>query len=267
MKIRYAIRTVGPKVGAIGGLLLLASVPAGCEPDMLAVETQTPTFLVTTLPGAVGQPCQFSWPIQADDQDSLAPDLTSFPTCAPIQRTDGVLGVNDQACPLDCLEMPSMACDQMICTATAVWDDPGHVNGQCFEEQVDGASVVRCEGYCTRPCQAEADCPAGMRCEPVAPFGPIMACQDPEAWDDACMPNCVPAGEVPTGQQTACPSADPQDPLYDDFASCWQDDFAQCCACLCYQFCPLVEMRFCRLADWREDLFPGGVSQAEDCGP
>lgn len=44
-------------------------------------------------------------------------------------------------------------------------------DGLCLvhERPAPGQALARVPGYCSRRCQADADCPAGMACEPLPP--------------------------------------------------------------------------------------------------
>jgi hypothetical protein len=240
----------------------------------------------------IGQPCAFSWPLTETSPENVEVDCHQFPTCAPLQNTGQQpqeAPANDN-CPVDCIQLPSLECTNLICVATQVEEPSGDLpkeqlmNGQCSAdlvtsgratcEEKDQSGTVTysapygCEGYCTKECLSDASCPKGYRCAPMAPFGENLRCEDeaewggdvevPESRDTRCTEDCLPAG-ADLGEGKKCPSSIEGDPKYVyDYALCDQKAYNRCCACMCYRFCPLLTKKFCRKIAWDQNLFPAG---------
>ena len=239
--------------------------------------------LAGILPGcvddAIGQPCTFSWPATEDKTD-----CTDLPRCHPLEALVGseVPGAEParDACPVDCIQLPSLECTNLICVATQV--DEGadaymHMNGRCnadvprtecmggSPDTETGQADWGCSGYCTKECLSDASCPKGYRCAPMAPFGDNLGCEVEEDWGENCTESCTPAGDTPDGTTVTCPASGGADP---DYALCDYGDYAKCCTCICYRFCPLLTKKFCRKVQWDEGMFPDGVvneNVAQDC--
>ena len=215
----------------------------------------------------IGQPCTFSWPRDVDGVE----DCESFPTCAPLQLTSGAVTVNNDSCPIDCIQLPSLQCENLICVATQVEGDFVHMNGQCDEELAKSTvgcpnAPLGCMGYCTKACLSDASCPKGYSCSPMAPFGSTLNCSDEAKWQTECTATCFENGQDP-GTGVTCPSSDSGDPGYDPaYGVCDQADYGRCCACICYRFCPLINRKFCRKSSWDEGMFPDAITEAAECG-
>ncbi len=223
----------------------------------------------------IGQPCTFNWPVNAEDE-TICED---YPACAPLQDTGGVIGDEpaNTNCPVDCIQLPSLECTNLICVATQV-ESSAEVdgatlpreqlmNGQCSADVVrtectaDGEAAFGCMGYCTKECLSDASCPKGYRCARMAPFGENLRCDDETLWGDGggdsglqCTDSCLPTG-TDLGGGDVCPASDAEDP---DYSVCDLKEYRRCCSCLCYRFCPLLTKKFCRKVDWDQKLFPNG---------
>ncbi len=213
----------------------------------------------------IGQPCMFDWPRDAAN----IPDCSSYPRCHPLQKVQsGDVSINNDACPIDCIQMPSLECENLICVATQIGDDAQHMNGQCYDVQpgepshdcpADQTPKVRCMGYCTKECLTDAGCPKGYSCSAMAPFETTLNCEKESEWSTACTDDC---NNPPP--MADCPTSDPTDPGYDPtYAKCNQTAYASCCACICYQFCPLLSKKFCRKSNWDQGMFPDATSNAQ----
>ena len=215
----------------------------------------------------IGQPCTFSWPRDADGNINC----NDYPTCAPLQDTSKPLGVNNDACPQDCIQLPSLQCENLICVATQIPGNVSNMNGQCSEEITGSAECpdapMGCTGYCSKECLSDASCPKGYSCVHMAPFGTNLNCEDEKDWDTSCTTSasCVKAGESPPDNPSiVCPTSDPDDPNR-AFSVCDQGAYQQCCTCLCYRYCPLLEKKFCRRDTWDDTLFPNAKTNRGDC--
>jgi len=240
----------------------------------------------------IGQPCTFSWPLTGEGEDAH-PDCTILPACQPLQAAvempaAGTPPAND-ACPVDCIQLPSLQCTNLICVATQA-DEGGEypdgvshkaenvMNGECRADvtQTDCPSApYGCMGYCTKECLSDASCPKGYRCSAMAPFGANMRCDNEELWGDGgltagspdptkqCTDGCIPTGQPVNG--VICPSSRITDGEAYDYAKCESKDYQQCCACMCNQYCPLLTKKFCRKIAWDHDMFPGAVTTNNDC--
>ncbi|RLB56895.1 MAG: hypothetical protein DRI34_08470 [Deltaproteobacteria bacterium] len=216
----------------------------------------------------IGQPCTFSWP--RDDQGAI--DCQAYPTCAPLQDTSSSPPtVNNAACPTDCIQLPSLQCENLICVATQIPGDVTHMNGSCSTDLAGGTECtdapVGCLGYCSKECLSDASCPKGYSCSHMAPFGTNLNCENEADWGTSCTTTsaCVEAGASPTGNpEDKCPSSVAGDPNY-DYSVCEQGNFARCCACICYRYCPLLSKKFCRKTSWDDSLFPDAETTNSDC--
>lgn len=210
---------------------------------------------------AIGQPCIFSWP-----RDQNGTDCQSYPTCAPLQDTSSGTTLNNNACPIDCIQLPSLQCTNLICVATQIEGNNTNINGECSadlaKESVDCPNAaLGCKGYCTKECLSDASCPKGYHCSPMAPFGSTLQCDDESKWGTECTGSCTEAGATaPSG--VTCPSSTGDA----DYSNCDNPDYAGCCACICYRYCPLLSKKFCRKASWDKGLFPNATTNASSCG-
>ena len=208
----------------------------------------------------IGQPCNFGWPKNADG----TANCNEYPACHPLQEDTGVVNINDNACPIDCIQMPSLECENLICVATQIEGNSENVNGVCWAHE-PGEPVgdcpdapVRCKGYCTKECLTDSSCPKEYRCSAMAPFGATLECDDEEAWGTECTANCTQAGSQ------GCPSSGRDA----DYSTCDLKENAGCCACICYQFCPILSKKFCRKREWddREKMFGAAETVNPTCG-
>jgi hypothetical protein len=214
----------------------------------------------------IGQPCTFSWPRDTEGVE----DCESYPTCAPLQLTSGAVTVNNDSCPIDCIQLPSLQCENLICVATQVEGNSVNMNGHCDTELAKSTvgcpnAPLGCMGYCTKECLSDASCPKGYSCSPMAPFGSTLQCDDEAKWQTDCTANCVENGVKPDGTDVTCPSSVEGDPSY-DYGVCDQDDYAKCCSCICYRFCSLLSKKFCRKSSWDDGMFPDATTNASECG-
>jgi hypothetical protein len=237
----------------------------------------------------IGQPCTFSWPVANDGST----DCTSLPACQPLQAAIHMPAApaND-ACPVDCIQMPSLQCTNLICVATQAEEaedqPPDNVmNGQCSADVVHDDCLQApfgCMGYCTKECLSDASCPKGYRCSSMAPFGESMRCDDENLWGDGllspnpdnpdttkqCTDGCSSTGTVvgedpDTHVPLKCPSSRATDGASYDYSLCDQKDYQKCCACMCYQYCPLLTKKFCRKVEWDHKMFPTAITTRSDC--
>lgn len=223
----------------------------------------------------IGQPCTFRWPVD-QKVDPPVTNCEDFPACAPLQKTSAV-GMGDtpqnDACPVDCIQIPSLECTNLICVATQVDEASDRMNGQCSadmsHDECPGAGYG-CMGYCTKECLSDASCPKGYRCARMAPFGENLRCDDEALWGDGggdtglqCTDSCTSTGPIPDTVLT-CPGSVEGEADY-NYSLCDDKDYAKCCACMCYRFCPLLTKKFCRKISWDEDVFPLGQSTRQDC--
>jgi hypothetical protein len=209
----------------------------------------------------IGQPCNFGWPKRADG----TANCDEYPACHPLQDGSGGVTLNNNACPIDCIQMPSLECENLICVATQIEGNSQNVNGVCWtpEPNEPGGgdcpnAPVRCKGYCTKECLTDASCPKEYRCSAMAPFGSTLKCDDEDAWDTECTAQCTHGGTAgcPTSGQNA------------DYSVCDLQENAGCCACICYQFCPILTKKFCRKREWddREKMFGAAITNNVECG-
>jgi hypothetical protein len=238
----------------------------------------------------IGQPCTFSWPDIPDPTDPtgtrMIKDCASFPVCQPLQAGIAMGGTpQNDACPVDCIQLPSLQCTNLICVATQVEEgdsgqDPWNVmNGQCSDEVVQSdcpTAAFGCMGYCTKECLSDSSCPKGYKCSPMAPFGENMRCDDEDLWGDGsatpgspdptkqCTNDCVPTGGTPSGTSVTCPSSRLGDANY-GYEDCDQKDYQGCCTCMCDRYCPLLTKKFCRKRQWDDDMFPEAITTRGDC--
>ncbi|HUT99882.1 MAG TPA: hypothetical protein VM425_00420 [Myxococcota bacterium] len=219
---------------------------------------------------AIGQPCTFSWPKDSSGDTNCQ----DYPTCAPLMEigsgTPTLSNIN-MACPIDCIQLPSLQCTNLICVATQIEGNHQNMNGQCSEELAKGTDCndapVGCMGYCTKECMSDASCPKGYSCSPMAPFGSTLKCDDELKWDTECTSFCTEVGASPPGHtDVTCPSSDENDTANYGYGKCDQPGYAGCCACICYRYCPLLSKKFCRWSSWKESLFPDATSLATGCG-
>jgi hypothetical protein len=206
----------------------------------------------------IGQPCNFGWPKKADGTTNC----DKYPACRPLQEDNGGVTLNNNACPIDCIQMPSLECENLICVATQIEGNSQNVNGVCWEPQAGEpvgdcpGAPVRCKGYCTKECLTDASCPKEYKCSAMAPFGSTLKCDDEETWDTECTANCIPGGT------SGCPNSGKDA----DYGICDQKDYAACCACICYQFCPILTKDFCRKRSWDEKMFEDAITKNSECG-
>jgi hypothetical protein len=206
----------------------------------------------------IGQPCNFGWPKQADG----TPNCAEYPACHPLQEDAGGVTLNDNACPVDCIQMPSLECENLICVATQIEGNSENMNGVCWTHQTREPvgdcpdAPVRCKGYCTKECLTDASCPKAYKCSAMAPFGSTLRCDNEEEWGSACTTSCTPAGTQ------GCPSSGPEA----DYSVCDLDVNAGCCACICYQFCPILSKKFCRKKSWDDNMFETAITKNPTCG-
>ncbi len=238
----------------------------------------------------IGQPCTFSWPDIKDPSDPtgqrVIKDCASLPVCKPLQAGDqmGATPLNN-ACPVDCIQLPSLQCTNLICVATqaeegAAGEQASDVmNGQCSAAVQQGdcpGAQFGCMGYCTKECLSDSSCPKGYRCSQMAPFGENMRCDDETLWGDGgatpgnpdptqqCTNDCVPTGGTPQGTSVTCPSSRLGDANY-GYESCSQQEYAGCCTCMCDRYCPLLTKKFCRKVQWDDGMFPEAITTRTDC--
>ncbi|MBN2498833.1 MAG: hypothetical protein JXR96_29850 [Deltaproteobacteria bacterium] len=211
-------------------------------------------------------------------------DCRKLPQCHPLEETLGEEPARD-ACPIDCVQLLSLECTNLICVATQV--DEGldaymHMNGRCAADVVRteclgesdsdiGQAAFGCQGYCSKECLSDASCPKGYRCAPMAPFGENMRCEDEAAWgggegdttETQCTEDCIAVGDV--SGDVECFSTDQETPPYE---LCDFKEYAKCCACICYRYCPLLSKSYCRKIEWDESMFGDSEvieSEAENC--
>ncbi len=241
----------------------------------------------------IGQPCTFSWPkTEAGEGENPVPDCATYPNCAPLQDRSQPMGdePRNDNCPVECIQLPSLECTNLICVASQVDKTPSGVdvdraqlmNGQCSAEVThlecagDDGAPFGCMGYCSKKCLSDASCPKGYRCARMAPFGENMRCENMDQWggdvedpdSDAtkCTDNCLPAGtdiQQATGRAECagktCPGSVEGGEYTFDFSLCQYGCYVDCCACICYRFCPLLVTKYCRKVEWDQDLFPNGI--------
>ncbi len=206
----------------------------------------------------IGQPCNFGWPKKTDGTT----DCSKYPACHPLQADTGSVTLNNNACPVDCIQMPSLECENLICVATQIEENSQNMNGVCWAPQAGEPagdcpnSPVRCKGYCTKECLTDASCPKGYRCSAMAPFGSTLECDDEETWDTECTTSCTPGGTE------GCPNSGQNA----DYSSCDQEENDNCCACICYKFCPILTKKFCRKKSWDKDMFEDAITENPNCG-
>ena len=214
----------------------------------------------------IGQPCTFSWP-KTEDGSS---DCSDYPTCHPLQEDAGSVNLNNQACPIDCIQLSSLECENLICVATQIESDSEHMNGRCGEDVESaecGSAPFGCMGYCSKECLTDAGCPKGYSCSNMAPFGETLRCDNEEDWassdlEKKCTATCYAAGETPPGSGIPCPGSGPEA----DYSNCNTSSYSRCCACICYQFCPILAKKFCRKNKWDEDMFGDAITENTSCG-
>ena len=223
----------------------------------------------------IGQPCNFGWPKKADG----TANCDEYPACHPLQDGSGGVTLNDNACPIDCIQMPSLECENLICVATQIEGNSQNVNGVCWAHE-QGEPVgdcpdapVRCKGYCTKECLTDSSCPKEYRCSAMAPFGSTVRCDKEEEWASSepntkCTNTCVSYRGTPDGTSVVCPSSDKDDGDDYNYENCNSSDYRTCCACICYQFCPILSKKFCRKREWddREKMFGAAITQNPTCG-
>jgi len=217
----------------------------------------------------IGQPCTFSWPKNEDGSFACS----EYPACHPLQEAGGAVTLNNQGCPIDCIQLSSLECENLICVATQVeGEDKAKVmNGRCGED-VESADCAEapfgCMGYCSKECLTDAGCPKGYSCSNMAPFGETLRCDnDEEDWassdpDKKCTATCYPAGESPPGSGITCPESG----LEADYSKCNTSSYSRCCACICYQFCPILAKKFCRKQKWDQNMFEDAITENTNCG-
>jgi hypothetical protein len=196
----------------------------------------------------------------------------------------------NDACPVDCIQLPSLECTNLICVATQAEEASGQqahevMNGTCSAQVTysecktePNAAPYGCMGYCTKECLSDASCPKGYRCTPMAPFGQNLRCDDENLWGDgdpvgtgtpdparACTSSCVLTGGTPGGTSVTCPSSRELDGATYDYAKCDMADYQSCCSCMCYRYCPLLTKKFCRKVQWDQDMFPDSITRATNC--
>ena len=212
----------------------------------------------------IGQPCNFGWPKTAEGEF----DCSDYPACHPLQETGGEVTINNMACPVDCIQMPSMECENLICVATQIPAGENkftHVNGKCTTDNQTTdcpTAPVACAGYCTKECLSDASCPGGYTCSAMAPFGANLHCEDMAAWGEECTATCAGPSE-----DANCPATTDDDW---DRTLCDNRERNGCCACICNQFCPLLAKKFCRKEAWDDKMFPDSKvhdSMTATCGP
>jgi hypothetical protein len=218
----------------------------------------------------IGQPCTFGWPKTADGNST---DCTQWPKCAPLQDDSGQSpNLNNNACPVDCIDMPSLQCENLICVATTPSgaDQFSHMNGQCsrdIDESQDCQNIAEfsCGGYCSKECLSDASCPKGYNCGFMAPFGPNLThCDKEEEWGTLCTDQCVTSDETPSGATQKCPATNIPNAV--DYSLCAQPAYGKCCACICNQFCPLRTKKFCRKTEWDQKMFKDATTNNSSCG-
>jgi len=212
---------------------------------------------------SIGQPCTFTWP----RNQSGAIDCTQYPACAPLLDTSRKPPVLDMSyCPIDCIQMPSLQCENLICVATQIEGDNTHINGQCSADFLSGTECegkgasFACIGYCSKECLSDASCPKGYTCSHMAPFGENLRCEDESKWGTECSDTCMPAG-APLGGSETCPDSGPNA----EYEKCDLREYAGCCTCICYRYCPLLQKKFCRHSTWNQQLFPEATTKAANC--
>jgi len=207
----------------------------------------------------IGQPCNFSWPKRSDG----SANCDEYPACHPLQEDSGAKVLNNAACPIDCIQMPSLECENLICVATQIEGDALHMNGVCWTPEANEPgggdcpdADVRCKGYCTKECLTDASCPKEYKCSAMAPFGTTLECDNEDEWGTSCTPDCTAAGTAgcPTSGQNA------------NYGDCDLPENARCCACICYQFCPILSKKFCRKRSHDEKMFKDAVTSNTTCG-
>jgi len=203
----------------------------------------------------IGQACTFGWP----KNSSLATDCTGLPICHPLQKAGSSL--NDSACPVDCIQMPAMDCENLICVATQVEEESSHMNGQClgtgdpdfaYQSPDCSGAAFGCGGYCTKECMSDASCPKGYRCSAMAPFKDTLNCANEDAWGTECTESCTDEGLSPPDSSIICPSSKKESANY---KLCNDSTYSKCCACICNQFCPILSKKFCRKVEWDRKMF------------
>lgn len=217
----------------------------------------------------IGQPCNFGWPRQKvpnTDPPEYEADCSKYPSCHPLQNPQEASLLNGKACPIDCIQMPSLECENLICVTTQIENDAGHINGLCWvpgggEEKDDECpnANIRCQGYCTKECLTDASCPKGYRCSAMAPFGTTIKCgetdEDEVKWSTDCTDSCLKVDVVPPDASEACPKSGPNE----NYEICKLKSHAGCCSCICSQFCPILTKKFCRKNAWDDDMFKDAV--------
>lgn len=206
---------------------------------------------------SIGQPCTFGWP--RNSQGSI--DCSDYPACAPLQDTARMPPrVANDACPIDCIQMPTLQCENLICVSTQIFGDTQHINGRCHTDLKQGTECpdapMGCQGYCTKECLSDASCPKGYSCSHMAPFGENLRCDDETQWGTECTDTCQDAGSTPSADVT-CPASG-------DYTKCDYRGYSVCCTCMCYRYCPLLQKKFCRKSEWDQTMFPDSTSSA-DC--
>jgi hypothetical protein len=213
---------------------------------------------------SIGQPCQFNWP---EDANGGAKPCTSLPQCHPLLQTPTGT-VPADACPLDCIEMPTIQCNDLICVATQVPNDYQQMNGQCnLEDNPTDTQCPKklsgCMGYCTRECNSDDDCPDGYTCRSPAPYSTTLPCakDQEDQWPDNCTDDCVDTGYLITATTTMCNPADENCcPSASEKNKCRQENgqYDTCCYCICSKFCPVINTKICRKEVYDEAMFPKG---------
>lgn len=207
---------------------------------------------------SIGQPCTFDWPRNSQGEKNCQ----DYPSCAPLQDTSKAPNsVRNDACPVDCIQMPSLNCENLICVSTQIFGDFQHVNGRCAADLVAGSecegkgAAFGCMGYCTKECLSDASCPKDYSCSHMAPFGENLHCDDESKWGTECTDGCADAGTSPSAG-VICPDSG-------DYTKCDFEGYSVCCTCMCYRYCPLLQKKFCRKNKWDDTMFPDASSTVE----
>jgi hypothetical protein len=170
----------------------------------------------------------------------------------------------NDACPIDCIQIPSLECENLICVATQIDGNYQNMNGRCGTDiqlaECTSASFG-CMGYCTKECLTDAGCPKDYKCSAMAPFETTLQCDIEAEWASNCTASCIRGGNDNDHGGT-CPDSG----VGTDYGVCSQTDYSKCCACICYQFCPILAKKFCRKARWDESMFGDAVTTATGCG-
>lgn len=217
----------------------------------------------------IGQPCNFGWPkqkIPGTDPPQFEPDCSRYPACHPLQSSQEASLLNNKACPVDCIQMPSLECENLICVATQIENNAGNMNGKCWapgqgdEKDLDCPNAnIRCMGYCTKECLTDASCPKGYKCSAMAPFSTTIECgeteEDEKNWSQMCTTTCTKDGAVPAGATDPCPKSGPGV----NYEICNLTSHSECCTCICYQFCPILTKKFCRKNSWDDSMFETAI--------